>query len=100
MTSYFLVREAQGPAWDHSKPRRAQQGWDEHAVFMDALTDEGVVVLGGPVGPGDGTDALLVMDLPDEAAVRARLADDPWIKDGTLATRNVEPWTVLLDSRK
>jgi hypothetical protein len=31
-----------------------------------------LVVLGGPVGEGDGDDALLVMNLPGEAAVRGR----------------------------
>jgi hypothetical protein len=97
VTEYFLVRQVRGPAWDHTKPRREQRGWDEHAVFMDALTDEGVVLLGGPVGEGDGTDAVLVLDLPDETTVRARLADDPWNKDGTLVIGRVELWKVLLD---
>jgi uncharacterized protein YciI len=100
MTSHYLVREARGPAWNHTRRRREQAGWDEHAAFMDALTDEGVVVLGGPVGEGDGTDAVLVLDLPDEAAVRARLAGDPWIKDGTLKIASAEPWTILLDARE
>jgi uncharacterized protein YciI len=99
MTVYFLVRNARGPAWDHSKLRRQQRGWDEHADFMDALTEEGVVVLGGPVGEGDGTDAVLVLSLPDEPAVRSRLADDPWHKDGTLTIAGVEVWHVLLDGR-
>jgi uncharacterized protein len=99
MTRYFLVRNGLGPAWDHGRPRREQRGWDEHAAFMDGLTEDGVVVLGGPVGEGDGEDAVLVVDLPDEASVRERLAPDPWMKDGTLLTRTVEPWTILLDSR-
>lgn len=99
MTEYFLVRNAKGPAWDHSRPRRQQRGWDEHATFMDELTGAGVVVLGGPVGPGDGEDSLLVVALPDEPAVRARLADDPWYRDAVLRIRHVERWNVLLDSR-
>ncbi len=99
MTEYFLVRNAKGPAWDHTRPRREQRGWDEHATFMDGLTDDGVVVLGGPVGEGDGEDALLVVALPTIAAVRARLAPDPWMRDGVLATRTVERWNVLLDNR-
>jgi uncharacterized protein YciI len=62
---------------------------------MDALTAEGVVILGGPVGEGDGEDVLLVVDVESEAAIRARLADDPW-GDDMLTTRSVEPWSVWL----
>jgi hypothetical protein len=66
---------------------------------MDALTDDGLVVLGGPVGEGDGEDALLVVALPSIAAVHERLAPDPWMRGGVLETRSVERWNVLLDAR-
>ncbi len=95
MADYFLVRLGRGDAWDHSRPRRGLAGWDEHAAFMDSLVDEGVVLLGGPVGEGDGDHVLLVVDLADDAAVRARLADDPWIP-GILTLESVEPWSVWL----
>ena len=75
--------------------RREQDGWDAHAEFMDALTEEGFVVLGGPVGEGDGEDSLLVIDAGGEDEVRARLADDPWGED-MLTTRSIEPWSVWL----
>jgi uncharacterized protein len=95
MADYFLVDRAKGPSWDHSKPRRDQAGWDEHGAFMDRLVGEGFVVLGGPVGEGDGENALLVVDALDEQTVRARLAEDPWGED-MLATESIRPWTVLL----
>lgn len=95
MADYYLVERAKGPAWDHSKGRREQAGWDEHAAFMDALTDEGVVILGGPVGASLDDDVLLVMDVDSEAAIRTRLADDPWM-NGVLTIQSVEPWTVWL----
>ena len=95
MADYYLVELARGRAWDHAQPRRHQAGWDEHAAFMDALTEEGVVVLGGPVGEGDGEDVLLVVDVESEAAIRARLADDPWAND-MLTIESVEPWSVWL----
>jgi uncharacterized protein YciI len=95
MADYFLVRRARGPAWDHARRRREQEGWDEHAAFMDRLVAEGFVVLGGPVGEGDGEDALLVVDAESEAAIRARLAEDPWLDD-MLTTASIEPWTVWL----
>jgi len=92
---YFLVTVARGPAWDHGRRRREQAGWDEHAAFMDALAAEGVVVLGGPVGEGDGDDVLLVVAVDDEATIRARLAADPWA--GSILTIDaVRPWSVWL----
>ena len=64
---------------------------------MDALTEQGLIFLGGPVWTGDGDYALLVFDAENEAEVRARLADDPWA-DGTLAVESIEPWSVWLRS--
>jgi uncharacterized protein YciI len=97
LADYYLVEQGRGPAWDHSKRRREQVGWDEHAAFMDALTDEGVVVLGGPLGGDDGENVLLVVDVESEDVIRGHLATDPWA--GTLLTLvSVEPWTVWLRS--
>ena len=96
---YFLVRRARGPAWDFTVGRREQVGWDEHAAFMDGLVDDGVVILGGPVGEGDGEDALLVVAAENEAATRARLADDPW-EETLLTTKSVELWSIGLRGRK
>ena len=65
---------------------------------MDGLTEEGLIVLGGPVGTGDGDYALLVLDAEDAGEVRARLSDDPWA-DGMLIVESVEPWSVWLRGR-
>jgi uncharacterized protein YciI len=95
MAGYYLVESAKGPAWDHSRPRREQAGWDEHATFMDRLVEQGFVVLGGPIGEGDGDNTLLVVDADDEATIRARLADDPW-HDDLLRIESIRPWSVWL----
>jgi uncharacterized protein YciI len=95
VADYFLVKHVPGPAWDHTRRRREQDDWDAHAAFMDGLTDEGLIVLGGPVGPGDGDYALLVVDAKDEAEVRARLDDDPW-HNGMLEVESIQPWSVWL----
>jgi uncharacterized protein len=95
VADYFLVREAKGPDWDHTTGRRQQRGWDEHAEFMEALVEQGFVVLGGPIGEGDGEDALLIVDAAGEDDVRSRLDGDPW--SGTiLVIESVEPWQVWL----
>jgi uncharacterized protein YciI len=95
VADYYLVEQAKGPAWDHSRRRREQARWDEHAAFMDALAEEGFVVLGGPIGEGDGDNALLVVDAEAEATIRARLAEDPWADD-TLTIESIRPWSVWL----
>jgi uncharacterized protein len=95
MADYFLVERGKGPLWDHSRPRRKQEGWNEHAVFMDRLVEEGFIVLGGPIGEGDGENTLLVIDGDDEASVRARLAEDPWPLE-LLTIESIRPWSVWL----
>jgi uncharacterized protein YciI len=92
----FALTEIGGPAWDPAVPMRQQQGWPEHAAFMDALVEEGFVVLGGPIGDGSSHRILLIVEAADEAAVRARLAEDPWLDTGRLSLTSVDPWTVLL----
>jgi uncharacterized protein YciI len=96
MPDYFLVERGKGPLWDRARGRREQDGWDEHAAFMDALVAEGFIVLGGPIGEGDeGDNTLLVVDADDEAAVRARLGEDPWPLE-VLTIESIRPWTVWL----
>jgi hypothetical protein len=99
MPDYFLVERGKGPRWDRSRGRREQQGWAEHAAFMDRLVEEGFIVLGGPIGEGDtGENTLLVVDADDEATVRARLGEDPW-PDDVLTIESIRPWTVWLRAR-
>jgi uncharacterized protein YciI len=76
---------------------RQQALWDEHARYMDALTAQGFVVLGGPLG--DGAEVLLVAHADSEESLRARFATDPWTRTGLLEIARAEPWTILLDSR-
>ena len=95
MADYFLVTRAWGPAWDPSRPRREQDGWDEHAAFMDSLVEDGFVVLGGPVGDVDTGRALLVVRAESEDVVRDRLAGDPW-PAGLLTVESVELWSLWL----
>jgi uncharacterized protein len=98
LPDYFLVTRAWGPAWDPSRRRREQDGWPEHAAFMDKLVEEGFIVLGGPVGELETGGALLVVAAESEEAVRERLADDPW-PESLLTIERVEPWTVWLRAR-
>jgi uncharacterized protein YciI len=95
VADYYLVEYAKGPAWDHSRGRREQARWSEHAAFMDALAEEGFVVLGGPIGEGDGENVLLVVEADGEATIRARLAPDPWPEE-QLGIESIRPWSIWL----
>ena len=64
---------------------------------MDALVEDGFVILGGPVG--DGGQTLHVVEAADESEIKARLADDPWASAGLLRVGTIEPWALWLDSR-
>jgi hypothetical protein len=94
---YFLLTLVPGPAWDDARGIRDQDGWDEHAAFMDSLVAEGVVVVGGPVGPGHRTAHLV--QAPDTATVRTRFAADPWARDRRLEIGALDTWSLWLDGR-
>jgi uncharacterized protein YciI len=91
----YAVRLERGGTWDFSRDMREQEGWDEHARFMDSLVDDRFLLLGGPLE--DGRDVLHIVDAPSEAEVRERLAQDNWHRDGMLRVKSVEGWTVVLD---
>ena len=93
--AYYAVVRERGPAWDESRPMREQGGWDDHAVFMDALVDERVIVRGGPLGEGERR-FLLIFDAPSEEAINARLDEDPWTPAAMLRIVSIDRWEVLL----
>jgi uncharacterized protein len=94
---YFAVRLERGGPYDFSRDLREQDGFDEHARFMDSLVDGGFIVLGGPLG--NDREILHAISAPSEQAVRERLAEDNWAKNGMLTITSIEPWTILLDGR-
>jgi hypothetical protein len=77
-TIYYAALRERGGRWDVSLPIRQQEQWDQHAAFMDALAEEGFIILGGPLG------------------VEARLAEDPWTPLRMLRTVSIERWEILL----
>ena len=93
-TELFIVRVERGGPWDWSKDMREQDQWTEHAHFMNALVDDGLILLGGPLA--GGRDAFHVVESPSKDALRARFAEDPWARNGMLTITNVERWTILL----
>lgn len=74
----------------------AQPEWDAHARFMDALVDDGFVLLGGPLE--DRSEALLIIHAHSVEEIEERLAADPWYKLDLLRSGWIAPWTLRLGS--
>lgn len=94
-SSLWLVRSDAGPNRDLTRETRQQAWWDDHAAFIDALVDEGNVLLGGPLVEEGG--ALLVMRAPDAQTLRDRLVADPWYVHGILRLVAITRWDVFID---
>jgi uncharacterized protein YciI len=90
--STFVVLRERGPAWDHERGMREQDGWDEHAAFMEGLAEEGFILLGGVLADGR---AMHVVEAESEEDVRARFAADPWPQE-MLDLATVTRWEILL----
>jgi len=95
---YFVLRLERGGPWDWGRDMREQEGWDDHARFMDDLVDKGSIILGGPL-EGD-RETLHVIAADSEQAVRDLFATDPWWVNGMLRPIRIERWTIVLDSRE
>ena len=94
MKQVFAVVLNRGAAYRTGLRLEDQAEWQAHARFMDALVDEGMVVLGGPL---EGTSEVLLIfraESPDE--IRQRLAPDPWHRMGLLEIARIMPWTLRL----
>jgi hypothetical protein len=93
---FLVVVRRAGPQYDHSRPLEEQSGWTEHADFMDALVDDGFIVLGGPLA--DEERVAHAVEAESEQAIRDRLALDPW-SGSHLVVDSIDPWTIRLDGR-
>ena len=63
---------------------------------MDGLVEDGLIVLGGPVG--EQGSPLLIVEAEEAESVRARLAEDPWEPLQMLTEPRVEPWDLRMGS--
>lgn len=94
---YFVLRLERGGPWDWSRGMREQDGWDEHAAFMDGLVEKGKIILGGPLE--DERYTMHIIEADSEQVVRDLFATDPWWVNGMLTPVGIERWTILLDGR-
>ena len=97
MAMFHVVIVRSGPDWDPGRPLEDQSYWDAHAAFMDALVDDGFIVLGGPLAYEHRV--VHAVEAASEAEIRERLALDPW-SASHLVIESIDPWTIRLDARR
>jgi uncharacterized protein YciI len=92
----FAVIRTRAAAWRPELGLEQQADWHTHATFMNALRQEGFVVLGGPL---EGTpDVLLIIRAATPDEIVARLEADPWTSMDLLRIAQISPWTIRLGS--
>jgi uncharacterized protein YciI len=97
MPMFHVVVTRSGPEWKRGLSLEEQEGWDEHAAFMDALVDDGFLVLGGPLE--DEQRVVHAVEAPSAEEVRATLARDPW-SESHLVIEAIDEWTIRLDGTR
>ena len=96
MKTYHAAFLKPGTVWDRDKPVREQPFWDEHARFMDALFETGVILLGGPFA--DRTGSMVIVRADSAASVYEMFRTDPWTEHDVLAVSEVKEWIIFLDA--
>jgi uncharacterized protein YciI len=94
----FVTIFTPGTHWIAGKTSREQPYWPEHAAFMDALFEEGIVIMGGPFA--DYSSIVVIIEASDENAVRDLFKQDPFMVQGIFHLSSVHEWLVFLDARK
>jgi uncharacterized protein YciI len=95
--TYFAMVGARGESWDASRPMRQQERYEEHMAFLDALADDGLVILGGLLGERE-EHFLFIFAAENVGAVEERLAADPWMRLGIVRTVSVDRWDITVQS--
>jgi uncharacterized protein YciI len=97
MMTYYAAFLRPGSLWNPDKTAREQPFWDEHARFMDALFEEGLIILGGPFA--DRTGSLVIVAADNAAQVYEMYRSDPWTEQDVLVVADVKEWIIFLDAR-
>ncbi len=90
MMTYQFVFYRPGPA-PAAPPNQTQAMLEQHLALLAKLNAARVNVLYGPFTDDGDLRGIAILDVPDAAAARAALADDPFLKGGYM-TIDVRPW--------
>ena len=75
-----------------------QPGVNDHAAFMNALANEGIVLFAGPLADSERgrIRALVIVNASSEADIVKRLAADPWASTTARHYQRRAPWNLFL----
>lgn len=85
---FFAAFVHRAGAWDQARPPQEQPGFPDHAKFVAELESSGFIAMAGLMQPSN--DVLFIFRAESEEAVRQRMAQDPWQKDGHARLGRVE----------
>ncbi len=86
---YYVFLYAPGPGWVAGSPTIEQPFVQGHFNYMDKLTSEKVLIIGGPYK--DDSGAMGIIEASSLEQARKIMESDPLVKNGTV-TLDVRPW--------
>jgi uncharacterized protein YciI len=89
-TTFLLIYRA-GPAWPPGKPV-SELPLKEHGRYMLSLYVKGAMKFAGPLT--DDAGGAVVLEVADESAAKAIVADDPAVKSGIFVPE-MHPWKLV-----
>lgn len=94
----YLVTYRTGHAWVQGRGSKEQPAWGEHTDYLNHVEEDGNrLLIGGPLE--DYSEIHLAIEADSADQVRSLLANEPWIKRGTLEIVSVKQWLLLVDPR-
>ena len=95
----FVVTAFDGT--DPEAPARRQAARPSHVEVAKKMEADGTMILGGPIMDDKGTmiGSVMVVDLPDRAAVDAWIAADPYSTGGVLKKIEVRRYQVAIKAK-
>jgi uncharacterized protein len=69
----------------------------DHLAYLQSLLEEGILVLAGPVG--DGSGAMMVLQVASEQEARRVIDADPYTAAGVGADHVLRPWNVVIPAQ-
>ncbi|MEO6052744.1 MAG: YciI family protein [Chthoniobacterales bacterium] len=90
---YLLFYEKVADYAERQKPLQSA-----HRDYLQKLTTQGVLILGGSLeNPNDGS-AILLFDTPSSDHVESFAKNDPYVSQGIIAKWHVRKWDTVVGS--